>query len=549
MSDIGVHLKTLEEQQAKLAIEKELALNTALTSGSVDEIYKARLYYNNFYSNAGRKNSPNSKGKSITIDPLENSGTMGYFDKVGYISYPVLRNMGKVPIIRSIIATRKEQVADYCIPQEDRYSKGFVIRKKTTAIPEDGDGDPKDLNDNEKRVIDELTKFLLEGGESDEKWVDDDFETFIRKIVEDSLSMDQACFEIIPNRKNEPYSFKAVDAATFRFADTIDEGSNTPESEKVNGHYPAYVQIYQGNIVAEYYPWELCFGLRNPQTNIYGNGYGRSELEDLVTTVTAMLHSDQYNANFFRNGTAPKGALMVKKAGGLNSDVISEFRREWNAQMVGPANMHKTPILDAEHMEWLDLQKTNRDMEFSKYQEYLIKLSCAVYKISPEEIGFPVQGSLGKSGGGLGGGRGAASEERDYSMDKGLKPLLRKIARWINKYLIGPKTDDVFEFAFIGLDAETSVSEESRLILASKSYLEVNEVRKLKGLQPLAYGDIILDPIAAQAKLGGNAPVDVFTSFTENNESEKFTNGLEDNGNPMAKSFESYLDQLIEIDK
>ena len=38
--------------------------------------------------------------------------------------------MSKTPIVNSIIKTRKNQVADFAEPQEDKYSNGFVVRKK-----------------------------------------------------------------------------------------------------------------------------------------------------------------------------------------------------------------------------------------------------------------------------------------------------------------------------------------------------------------------------------------------------------------------------------
>lgn len=46
------------------------------------------------------------------------------------------------------------------------------------------------------------------------------FDTFLRKYVDDSLTLDQACFEIIPSQFCKPYEFFCVDGATIRFAST-----------------------------------------------------------------------------------------------------------------------------------------------------------------------------------------------------------------------------------------------------------------------------------------------------------------------------------------
>ena len=54
--------------------------------------------------------------------------------------------------------------------------------------------------------------------ESKRSTEEDDFDTFIRKITRDSLTYDQMCFEIIPDRKGRPAEIVAVDAATIRAA-------------------------------------------------------------------------------------------------------------------------------------------------------------------------------------------------------------------------------------------------------------------------------------------------------------------------------------------
>ncbi len=486
-NDIIKRLVDVDERERKLVIERSLAIEKALRSNDVDTIYKAQNYLNQYNL---RQTPQTGEMKSMVMDPFEAANSMGYFFKPASLSFEMLRGMARAPIISAIIKTRKDQVAEYCKPQVDRYSPGFVFKKK-------GVKDQDELSDADRRYQDKLTEFILHCGDEADKWDLDDFETFVRKIVDDSLTLDQATFEVIPTRSFEPTQFVAVDGATFRLADTYLNEANAKDKKRINGYLPSYVQLYQGQIIAEFYPWELCLGIRNPSTNIYHNGYGRGELEDLVQTTTAMLNSDSYNAKFFRHGSAPKGALLVKK-GNINRDRISELRRDWNSMMSGVDNMHKTPVLDAESVEWLDMQKNNRDMEFSKYQEYLIRLGCANYKISPEEIGFPLGGTENKGIGNKAGGE----HEKKYSKSKGLKPLLVTVQGWLNKYVIGPKTNFLWEFQFAGIDDETAKEEEERLTKAATTYMTVDEVRIGKGMKPLPNGEgkIILNPIISQMR-------------------------------------------------
>ena len=163
------------------------------------------------------------------------------------------------------------------------------------------------------------------------QWEHDDFDTFIRKIVDDSLIYDQMTFECVRNRRGQIESFMATDASTFRIADSFFDkdydnaffarnGASVWQDrndfgKKIHGYYPSFVQVYQNTKVNEFYPWELCFGVRNPSTSIYANGYGVSELEELINVVTSMLWGDEYNRRFFSQGSAPspKGLLKNKR--------------------------------------------------------------------------------------------------------------------------------------------------------------------------------------------------------------------------------------------
>ena len=46
----------------------------------------------------------------------------------------------------------------------------------------------------------------------------DSFDTFLRKIVRDTLSFDQVSVEVVPDNFGLPFEFVAVDASTIRIA-------------------------------------------------------------------------------------------------------------------------------------------------------------------------------------------------------------------------------------------------------------------------------------------------------------------------------------------
>lgn len=554
-------LSAISEEKAILQIKESLALQKAFASDDANAIFKAQKYIKNLEAHQ------KSNAKTILIDPNDISSSMGYKNKGYDLSYDVLRGMARTHIIKSIIETRKEQVSSFCQPQSDKYSTGFVIQKRQGYFLQKK---KKKLTKQEEQRIEELTEFLISCGSTDNFWHADTFDVFIKKILNDSLIFDQATFEVVYDRSGVPCEFFATDAATHRIADTYsqDDLGRNPQrstaidkSKQIKGYSPFYVQVIDGRIVNEYYPWELGFGIRNPSTDINQNGYGRSELEDMIQTVTAILNSDFYNANFFKVGSAPKGIL--KYTGNINENTVSEFRSQWMTQVAGVTNMHKIPIVNADKLDFINMQQSNRDMEFSKYQEFLIKISCALYKMDPSEIGFPMSGSSDAKPM----FEGNNEAKLQYSKDKGLKPLLKQIERWINKYIIW-QIDPDYEFRFVGIDEEHTYEEElDNAIKRLENFQTPNEIREEYNLEPIEGGDTLVNAGFLQSKQiemqqqqqmdqqgGGQSPEDAQNPFMQEGNPDQQSqqappkasgNGLDDDSNPFAKSLKADIARLL----
>lgn len=492
-------LQTIDYAQKKMEIKRMSIIEKAVKSDNPDDVIAATKAMQKV-SGVNKNVSP---VKAFFIDPLDFNSNLGYKDKTFTLTYSTLRKMAGTPIINAIIKTRKNQIADFAEPQADRYSTGFVVRKKVKL------GEGIEMSDKEKKIANKITDFILNCGR-ESSWTTDDFDTFIRKIVDDSLTYDQMTFECIRNRKGELERFLATDASTFRFADcAFREDYNNPyftgkggslwyntipldNYHEIDGYLPQYVQIYQGAVVNQFYPWELCFAVRNPSTSIYSNGYGTSELEELINVVTSMLWGDEYNRRFFSQGSAPKGLLRVK--GNINEAALQQFKQQWQAMISGVMNGWKTPVVEAD-VDWIDLQKNNRDMEYSSWMEYLIKLACAIYSIDPSEIGWDIS----RSGGNSGLFEASQAERIQNSKDKGLYPMLKFIQRKINKYIVEPIDSD-FEFVFMGMNGITIEKELEMDIKKMSNFQTINETRQKWDLPELEVaGDVISNSVFWQA--------------------------------------------------
>lgn len=497
MPSYADQLRAVEMAQQKLIAKQFRLIEKAAKSDNPSDMIAAAQVVNKIQSKTA------NDAKSYFIDPLQFSANLGYKDKMFSLTYTTLRRMSKTPIINSIIKTRKNQIADFAEPQADRYNTGFVIRKKSKM------GVEQKMSEKDKKIANAITDFIMNcGGEA--SWTNDDFDTFIRKIVEDSLIFDQMTFECVRNRRGKLEYFVATDASTFRMAESafrtdydndffhrLGSGVYADETlqalnKKVNGYYPQYVQVYQSAIVNEFYPWELCFGVRNPSTWINSNGYGCSELEDLINIVTALLWGDEYNRRFFSQGSAPKGLLRIKS--GMNEKALQQFKQQWQAMISGVMQSWKTPVVEAD-VDWIDLQKSNRDMEYNSWMEYLIKLACAIYNIDPTEIGWDISRSQGNSG--L--FESSNKERLQHSKDKGLYPILKFIQRKINKYIVEQINPD-FEFVFMGLNGMTIQEELDMDVKKLSAFATVNEIREKWDMPKLDdIGDVIENSIVWQA--------------------------------------------------
>ena len=310
------------------------------------------------------KSMPARDMKAYVENPIRMAQATNYKDKPSSLSYNILYQMSvKNSVVGAVINTRVNQVSAFTKPA--RFSEdgvGYKIRLR----------DPLSTPSSEqKEIMSSIELFLENCGFSDNS-DRDDFETFIRKIVRDSLTYDQMCFEIVPDRKGKPAEILAVDASTIRAASENYRADQTwmemvpnKKNEEVK-----WVQVVDGTIVSWFTARELAFGVRNPRTNINLQPYGFSELEQLIHQITSHLYAEEYNSKFFSQGGTTKGIINIKSdPNGIgNKEQLDSFKRQWRAQVNGMTGAWKTPVLQVpDGIEYINVSQSNREMEFEKW--------------------------------------------------------------------------------------------------------------------------------------------------------------------------------------
>lgn len=397
------------------------------------------------------------------------------------LDYNQLRMMSAVPLVSAIINTRVNQIAEFSIPSHAGDTIGFQIRLKDST---------KEPDDDELLTRQQLYDFMEHCGDPRINY-ESTLESFLRMLVRDSLIFDQACFEIIRNKAGDVCGFMNVDSATIRRSKMSEEEQEAGRRDPEGVHF---VQVLNNKVVASFGAKDLCFGIRRPRSDIRFRGYGFPELEECIKTITNLLNAELYNASNFTNGISTSGIVAVKTA--MNPQLFRAFRREFYSMLTGAHNAKKTPVIQLdpsqdEDIKAVNLSSSNREMEFDNWMNYNIKMICSVFQIDPVEVGF----NFGQEGVTSSLNQASSTDKVVVSKERGLRPMLRAIQTWLNRYVIH-ELDDRFELVFTGLDIiepQDKVDFDGKRV---RSFMTIDEIRALHDLPALPndLGSVILDP-------------------------------------------------------
>lgn len=442
------------------------------------------------------------KPRAMFHDPYSVMDWGGWRQRPSAVTYETLRQMSVAnTVIRAIINLRVNQVSQFARPQQGKYDKGYRI------IYRDRRDSKRAMTPVEMRKALEIerlletTGFLLPNEKPSDR---DSFRAYLKKSVQDILTYDQWCTELQRDVNGKVSRFVCLPGETIRPAVADVEHMNPEEYRSRVSH----VQVYENTVIAEFGVDDIAWSVMNPRSDLRVNGFGFSYVEQVIRLVTSWLFGFDYNMRFFTQGSAVKGLLNIQ--GTVPDRQMRAFRRMWYSMVSGVQNAWKTPILNSENVQWINMHSTNRDMEYGAWMDFQTKMLCAVFGCDPIEINF-IYGNTGQSGG-LNQSRPNESEVSE-SKDKGLRPIVEHIQDTINRHIVWDLAPD-FEFSFTGLDAKSEQAEREAMLADVRGKKMVDEIRAEDNLPPLpdGKGQVILDPtwmqFAAQADQAtqGGAP-------------------------------------------
>ena len=221
---------------------------------------------------------------------------------------------------------------------------------------------------------------------------------------------------------------------------------------------------------------------------------GQSPLGAVSSDIEAEKYSSQYNRTFFQNSAEPSGVIQFE--GTLTDSQYERLRYQWNNQYQGTSNAHKVAILEG-GASWQGNMITQRDMQFRDLRVMNRDTIMGVYGMPKHILGIAEDVNR------------ANAEASEYTFARWvLKPRLERIKAKLNEQFI-PMYND--KNLVLDYDSPIPADKITNLSIADQGfksgYVSRNEARMKVGLEPIADGDVFMEPLSSVANLMGQRQV------------------------------------------
>ncbi len=311
------------------------------------------------------------------------------------------------------------------------------------------------------------------------------FRSWVEPIVEDILVLDAGSIEKERTLGGSLAALHAVDGAKIKVNSLWDGDPDEPRYFWVPT--PTYEVPFKNE--------DIVYIMANPRTY---SVVGLSPLETLKMTVDAELTGSQYNTRQVTNA-APDGMLDLGE--GARPEQVEGFKSYWQYEVAGKGAM--AFIGGTKGAKFVPFRGSNREMQYQEWLKYLVLKICAVYLISPQDLGITMDIN-----------RATAESQLEMTEDQGLRPLLALVQDYFTREIVwddaygGNRNNLAFRFTRLNIKESMSKANINKLALAGMPWKPVNEARMDEGRPPLGDPNDENNPYN---KLMANTPLGVVT--------------------------------------
>ena len=424
--------------------------------------------------------NPQSEDPKARTEPLVTNmaGSNGnYVPKPG-MPFAALRHLAKrIEVVQAIHRTRKRQVLAFAQPSQRDDARGWKLRHV------DADAE---LSQDQTDYLKWITKFLVNGGREFDpierrRKGRQTLRTMLGLLVNDALTLDHAAVETVGLKGAAGLdSFWVRDSATFFLS--------TQQGKEDADDIYAIQEVAMGGLVYFNYG-ELSIFQRNLSSDLEQMGYGTSELESSIETLSNFIQAVAFTREGIDNNSIPRGILML--SGNFQPHEAQAFQAAWQAKIRGAQNSFGLPVLTSRGQQgaanFIQTGQPFSEMAFAKWITLQSALFGSIYGMDPAEIGME---SFSADKSSLSGSDTA--EKLAASRDKGLEPFLTDVDGFMSEEICARFAPWV-RFGFTGLDATDEAEKKKEQARVST----VNELRSALGMEPHpipSIGELPADP-------------------------------------------------------
>lgn len=248
----------------------------------------------------------------------------------------------------------------------------------------------------------------------------------------------------------------------------------------------AYVQVVHGSPNVYLKKEDVVILMMNPMTDLKYFGYGLSNMETLYTAVLSDIFIDKGNLDYYRKGgSIPEGFISIEPPPSregmiqqIDQEQLESVQRHLQSIMMG--DYTQVPIVSGGKISWIDFKGKRRDMQFKELAEYLTRKICAVYQVSPQDVGVISDVN-----------RANAQVQSEMTKSKGLKTLMSVISEYITNNIISeirPQKDLKLWFEDDDVDRRKNEWTINQQQLVSGA-ITINQWRAGQGMHPVPWGN------------------------------------------------------------
>jgi len=299
----------------------------------------------------------------------------------------------------------------------------------------------------------------------------------LKSILNDILIIDRGAILKLRNSRGELKGLMPVDGASIR--PLIDE-YGAIDDEK------AYVQVINGSPHVFLSKDDVILMQMNPMTDLKYFGYGLSAMETLYTTVLSDIFIDKGNLDYYRKGgSIPEGFISIEPPASrdgmtqqIDQEQLESIQRHLQSIMMG--DYTQVPVVSGGKISWIDFKGKRRDMQYKELAEHLTRKICAVFQVSPQDVGIISDVN-----------RSTSQTQAEMTKSKGLETLMSMLSEYFTEEVISeirPQNDLRLWFEDDDLDKQKLEWTMAQQKLVSGA-ISVNQWRASQGMHPVPWGN------------------------------------------------------------